>query len=67
MFSPVNTSTFDPVFMNSQPMMLMGCSIFDLDIGFVIKSAGLPLVPTFFVTSLPDLDASCIHKFCMST
>ena len=24
-------------------------------------------MPTFFVTNLPDLDASCIHRFCMST
>ena len=45
----------------------MSCSIFRFGSGFVIQSAGLKLVPTFFATNLPDLDASCIHRFCMST
>ena len=54
-------------FTNSYPMRLMSCSILSFGSGFVIKSAGFTLVPTFFATNLPDLDASCIHRFCMST
>ena len=37
----------------------INCSIFGLDNGFVIKSAGFTFVPTFFVTTFPDLEASC--------
>ena len=40
---------------------------FGLGSGFVIKSAGFTFVPTFFVTNRPDLETSCIHRFCMST
>ena len=49
------------------PMMLMSCSIFCFVSGFVIRSAGFTFVPIFFVTNLFELDASCIHRLCMST
>ena len=41
--------------------------MFGLGSGFVIKSAGFMLVPTVFVMNRPDLEASCIHRCCMST
>ena len=51
---------------NSYPMRLMGCSVLAFGIGFVIRSAGFTLVSTF-VANQPDLEASCIQRFCMST
>ena len=43
-------------------MIFISWSIFGPDSGFAIKTAGFKFVPTFFVTNLPDLDASCIHR-----
>ena len=54
-------------FTNWYPMRLMSCSILGLGSGFVIKSVGFTLVPTFFVTNLPDLDTSCIHEIRMTS
>ena len=53
---------------HSQPTIVISCSMFGLGIGFVIKSSGFTLVPTFFVTNLfltwmPPVPTS----FCMST
>ena len=64
---PCSSSRFWCCPIHSKPIIFISCSIFGLGIGFVIKSAGFTLVPTFFVTNLFDLDASCIHRFCMST
>ena len=63
-------SPFDALVMAltySYPMRLMSCSILAFGIGFVIKSARFTLVSTFFVANRPDLEASCIQRFCMST
>ena len=62
-----NFNTSAPVLMNSYPMMFMSCSTFGFGSGFVTKSVAFTLVLTFFVTNLSDLDASCIHRFCMPT
>ena len=51
MLSLIDTSTL----MNSQPMMLMSCSIFDLSIGFAIELAGFTLLPTLVVTWKPPV------------
>ena len=56
---PSSESTSIPK--NSQPVMLMSCSIFGFGSGFVIQSAGFTFVPTFFVTNRPALEASCIQ------
>ena len=48
-------------------MMLMSCSIFGFASGFVIKSAGFTFVPTVSATNRPALQASCVHRFCIST
>ena len=45
----------------------MSCSILAFDTSFVIMSARFTLVSTFFVVNRPDLEASCIQSFCMST
>ena len=45
---------------NSKPMIFIRCTIFGPGGGFLIKSAGITFVPTFFVTNLFDLEASCI-------
>ena len=46
--------------------MLMSCSILCFVSGFVIRSVGFTFVPIFFVANRSDLDASCIHRLCMS-
>ena len=46
---------------------IMSCSILAFGIGFVVKCTGFTLVSTFFVANRPDLGASCIQRFRMST
>ena len=51
----------------SPPMIFTSCTIFGTSSGCVIESAGFTFVPTLSVKNLFNLEACCIHKFCMST